>query len=117
MKPFLMGFVFAGRGLLAGWRGQRNIKVMVSLALLAVVLGWWLKISSLEWAAITLAVGLVLSLELVNTAGEKLVDLLSPEFDPRYGRVKDILAGAVLVAAIFAAIVGGVVFLPKLLAL
>ncbi len=117
MKPFLMGFVFAARGLRAGWSGQRNIKVMLGLALLAGGLGWWLEITSLEWAVISLSCGLVLSLELINTAGEKLVDILSPEIDPRYGRIKDILAGAVLVAAMFAAVAGAVVFLPKLFAL
>ena len=117
MKPFLMGFVFAARGLRAGWSGQRNIKVMIGLAAVAVGLGWWLGLDSVEWAVISLACGLVLSMELINTAGEKLVDILSPEIDPRYGRIKDILAGAVLVAAIFAAVAGAVVFLPKLLAL
>ena len=117
MKPFLMGFVYAARGLRAGWQGQRNIKVMVGMAALAVILGWWLKISSLEWAVVSLACGLVLSLELINTAGEKLVDILSPNIDSRYGQIKDILAGAVLTAAVLAAVAGAVVFLPKLLAL
>ncbi len=114
MKRFLMGFIFAGRGLKAGWKGQRNIKVMFGLAILAGFLGWWLKISRWEWSAISLACGLVFSLELMNTAGEKLVNILCPEQDARFGEVKDILAGAVLVASVFAAICGGVVFLPPL---
>ena len=117
MKAFMMGFVYAGRGLKAGICGQRNIKVMLGLGVVAVVLGWWLQISNLEWAVISLACGLVLSLELLNTAGEKLVDILSPEFNAQYGEIKDIMAGAVLVAAIFAAAAGLVVFLPKILAL
>jgi diacylglycerol kinase len=115
MKPFLMGFVYAFRGLAQGLKGQRNIKVMIGLALLAGALGVWLDISRVEWAVVSLACGLVLSLELMNTAQEKLVDILSPEIDPRYGQVKDILAAAVLVASAFAAVAGGFVFLPYLL--
>lgn len=115
MKRFLMGFVFAGRGLATAWRGQTNIKVMAAVGLAAIALGWWLEISPGEWGVVLLACGLVLGLELMNTAGEKLVDILSPEHDERYGRVKDILAGAVLVAAVFAAVAGVVIFWPRLL--
>ena len=114
MKGFLMGFAYAFAGLKAGWKGQRNIKVMVGLGFLAVVLGWWLGITKFEWAVVALACGLVLALELLNTAGEKLVDILSPEMNPRYGEIKDILAGSVLVAAIFSAIAGALIFIPYL---
>ena len=113
MKAFLKGFVYAGRGIAAGVRGQRNIKVMLLAAVVAGVLGVVLDISSGEWTAVVLAMGLVISLELVNTAGEKLVDVLSPAHDPRYGLIKDILAGAVLVAAVAAAGVGCLVFLGR----
>jgi diacylglycerol kinase len=110
---FLKGFVYAWRGIFAGGAG-RNFRVMLAVAVIVIVLGFFLNISLMEWCLVTLAMGLVLSLELLNTAGEKLVDILSPDHDPRYGMVKDILAGAVLVAALFAAIVGTLVFLPKL---
>jgi len=112
MKNFLMGFAYAFAGLKAGWNGQRNIKVMVFLALVAAALGFWFGISRVQWAVVALACAVVLSLELMNTAGEKLVDILSPEVDPRYGQIKDILAGAVLVAAFFAAVAGALIFLP-----
>ncbi len=115
MKGFLKGFTFAFAGLRAGWKGQRNIKVMVVLAALAVALGWWLGINRVEWAVVALACGLVLGLELVNTAGEKLVDILSPEINLKYGEIKDILAGAVLVAAVFSAVAGLIIFIPYIL--
>ena len=114
MNKFLMGFAYAARGIAAALRGQVNIKVMLGLAVVAVVLGAVLQISLLEWALIAGVTGLVLSLELLNTAGEKLVDILSPDHDPRYGQVKDILAGAVLVAALAAAVVGALIFVPRL---
>jgi diacylglycerol kinase len=111
VKKFLMGFVFAGRGLAAGLRGGTNLKVMVVLGSAAVALGIQQGISRLEWVALILCIGLVLSLELLNTAGERLIDILCPDHDPRYGMVKDILAAAVLVAAVAAAVVGVLVFL------
>ena len=113
MSGFLKGFVYAWKGIAAGAAG-RNFRVMLAAAAGVVVLGCYLEISGIEWALLTLAMGLVLALELLNTAGEKLVDILSPDHDPRYGMVKDILAGAVLVAALAAAIVGALVFLPRL---
>jgi len=115
MKKFLRGFVYAGRGIAAGWRGQTNIKVMLLIAVLACALGWWQGITRAEWGVVLLACGLVMGLELMNTAGEKLVDILSPDHDPRYGRIKDILAGAVLVAALCAAGAGLVIFVPYFL--
>ncbi len=113
MGGFLKGFVYAWWGIVAGAAG-RNFRVMLAAAVAVIVLGLFLNISQMEWCLVTLALGLVLSLELLNTAGEKLVDILSPDHDPRYGMVKDILAGAVLVAALVAAVVGALVFLPKL---
>lgn len=106
MGRFLMGFVHAGRGIAAGLRGQTNLKVMLALAMVAVGLGFHRRLDALEWSVIALCIGLVLALELVNTAGEKLVDILSPGHDPRFGRIKDILAGAVLTAAGCAAVAG-----------
>ena len=115
MRKFLQGFVFAGRGIAAGLRGQVNIKVMLVLAAVVVVLGVVFPISTVEWAVLAVVIGLVLSLELLNTAGEKLVDILSPEQNERYGQVKDLLAGAVLVAALAAGVAGALIFLPHII--
>jgi len=113
MTGFLKGFVYAWRGLAAGAEG-RNFRVMLAIAVAVVFLGFINKISPEEWALVSLATGLVLGLEMVNTAGEKLVDILSPGHDPRFGLVKDILAGAVLIAALAATVVGVVIFWPRL---
>ena len=112
MKAFLRGFLYAYAGIKAGWKGQLNIKVMIFLAGCAAALGFYVGLSRVQWAVVALACALVLAMELMNTAGEKLVDILSPEIDPRYGRIKDIMAGAVLVAAIFSAVAGVLVFWP-----
>ena len=111
MRRFLMGFVHAGRGLAAGLQGETNLKVMLAGAAVAVGLGLYRQLDRLEWVAIILCIGLVISLELANTAVERLLDVIHPEHDPRVGRVKDILAAAVLVAAVAAAVVGALIFL------
>lgn len=113
MTGFLKGFVYAWRGLVAGAKG-RNFRVMLVVAVAVIFLGIITEISPGEWALVSLVTGLVLGLELVNTAGEKLVDILSPDHDPRYGLVKDILAGAVLIAALAATVVGIIIFWPRL---
>ena len=114
MRAFLQSFAHAARGLAAGARG-RNFRVMLGLGLVALVLGLVLGLTPAAWCALALAAGLVLAVELVNTAGEELLDLLHPEHDPRAGRIKDLLAGASLLAAVAAAVVGVLVFLPRLL--
>ena len=116
MKAFLQGFVYAARGIAAGSHG-RNFRLMLGAAVVIAVLGWWVGVTAEQGALLALSMGLVLALELVNTAGEMLVDILSPGLDPRYGRVKDVLAGAVLVAAAATAVVGLLVLGPPLLAL
>jgi diacylglycerol kinase len=113
MRAFLRGFVHAGRGIAAGASG-RNFRVMLVAACGAGALAWWLEVGAVRAALVVACMGLVLALELVNTAGEMLVDVLCPDHDPRYGRVKDVLAGAVLVAAAVAAVVGLLVLGPPL---
>jgi diacylglycerol kinase (ATP) len=76
--------------------------------------GWFFEISSVEWMFQWLAIGMVMGLEGVNTAVEKLSDYVQPNTDPRIGRLKDISAGAVLMAAVVACIVGGIIYFPKL---
>lgn len=113
MTSFLKSFTFAWAGIRSGGRG-RNFRVMLAVGISVVALGLWQGLAPLEWAAVLICCGLVLGLELVNTAGEQLVDILSPDHDPRYGQVKDLLAGAVLLAALASVGVGLVIFWPRL---
>lgn len=111
---FLKGFVYAYRGLSYAYSGQLNFKVH-TLATVAVLLcGYFFKISIVEWLWITAAIALVIITELLNTAIETLVDLVSPEFHPKAGTVKDLTAAAVLIAALTAVLIGLLIFLPKL---
>ncbi|MCP4573908.1 MAG: diacylglycerol kinase family protein [bacterium] len=114
MRGFLRSFVYAARGMAHGLRSCRNLRIMAILAALAVILGVLLGLDRGEWCAVALACGLVLAVELVNSAGEALADLVQPDQDPRVGRIKDLLAGASLAAALAAAAVGLLVFVPHL---
>ena len=92
---FLKSFLFAVQGFRFAVRSERNIKVMLCGGALAVVAGLVLQLDLLSWGIIFLCCGVVISAELVNTAIETVVDLVSPEFHPLAGRAKDIAAAAV----------------------
>lgn len=83
-------------------------------AVATVVAGFWLEISTNEWIAVIFAIGLVIVAEMLNTAIEKLTDMVSPEIHPKAKVVKDLAAGAVLIASIVSAVIGLIVFMPKL---
>ena len=108
-----IGFVHAWNGFKKVVKSERNFRLQLGMALTVAVLGLVFRISSLEWLLVLLASTLVLCLEMVNTALEKLLDYLAPHYHPQAGMIKDISAGAVLLATLFAAIIGGVIFIPE----
>jgi len=83
----------------------------------AIAMGFLLQISALEWMVIAIVIAGVFVSELFNSAIENLVDLCSPDYDEKAGRIKDMAAGAVLIAALGALATGLIIFIPKLLAL
>lgn len=114
IKKFFKGFIFGFQGLLYAFNTQINFKVHTLCAILVFILGYFLNITLQEWLWITLAISMVLIAELFNTAFEVLVDLISPEYNRKAGIIKDLAAGAVMVTAFFAAIIGLIIFLPKI---
>jgi len=80
---------------------------------LAIALGIVLKLSSVEWAILTITIGLVLISEFINTSLEQIVDLVSPEKQEKAKIAKDVAAAGVLVSAIVAVLIGALLFLPK----
>ncbi len=94
---------------------EHSVMVQSSIALLMVIAGFYFEIDRVEWILQILAFGLVLSIEGMNTAVEKIADFIHPEFHDRIGFIKDIAAGAVFFAAIAAIIVGLLIYVPKFL--
>jgi diacylglycerol kinase (ATP) len=108
-------FRHAWRGLRLLVRTQANARLHLAATVLVVIAGLVLRVSRGEWGLLALASGLVWAAEALNTAVELLADRVSMEHDARLGRVKDLAAAAVLLAAIAAVVVGAVVFVPRVL--
>ncbi len=106
----LRSFRYAWHGLYLVIRYENNTRVHLLASIAAVALGMFLELSSLEWALVLMQIGLVWAAETFNTALEKLVDLVSPEYHPLAGKVKDIAAGAVLIVSLMSVVVGGIIF-------
>ena len=113
--PLYKSFGYAFQGIFNTIRTERNIKIHCAAAILVTIFGIWLQISKTEWMICFILFGLILALELVNTAVEATVDLFTEERKPLAKKAKDAAAGAVLIVAIFAAGIGILIFIPKLL--
>lgn len=107
-------FGYAFEGIINTILHERNMQIHCTVAILVVIFGFILKISYAEWCVCLVLFALVMSLELVNTALEAVVDLVTNERKPLAKKAKDAAAGAVLMSAIIAAILGGIIFFPKL---
>jgi diacylglycerol kinase (ATP) len=94
---------------------EHSIMVQFSIAILLVIAGFYFHISREEWMIQILAFGLVLGIESLNTAVEKIADFIHPEFHDRIGFIKDIAAGAVMFAAMAAMVIGLLIYVPKFL--
>lgn len=114
MTNLLNSFAFAFKGIARAIRDERSIRLQLLAAIGVVAFGAVVGLSAIEWALVALCCGGVLGAELLNTAIEYVVDLVSPEWRELAGRAKDAAAGGVLVVSLAAAIVGLVVFVPKL---
>lgn len=109
-----IGFSFAWNGIREVARTERNFQIHLAATLLIIIAGFIFQLTRLEWAILFLVIGLVLVAEITNSAIEKIMDHLKPELDPSAGVIKDIAAGAVLISAITAFVVGLIIFIPKL---
>ena len=113
--PLRKTFGYAFEGILTGIRKERNMRIHTAAMILVVFFGTVLGLSATEWCICLVLFGLVVALELVNTAVEAVVDLVTEERKPLAKIAKDTAAGAVLIAAIMAAVIGCIIFLPKIL--
>lgn len=115
MLSFLRSFIHAGRGIWSMILTERNFKIHLLAFSLVVGAGIYLQISKFEWLIILLISAVVLSIETVNSACERLCDLYSSDQNERIKKIKDISAGAVLIAAIISVVIAAIVFIPYLL--
>lgn len=114
-KKRILSFKYASEGIWIAFREEPNIKFHFLAAALALGLGIYFNISKFEWLILILLIGLVISLEMTNTAIEIVVDSFTQDHHPGAKKAKDVSAGAVWIASIASAIIGLMIFLPYLI--
>lgn len=114
-KRLVNSFKYAFEGIRQTYIGEQNLKIHTFIAILVIVFGFFLKISYVEWLVCLVLIGLVLMAEFFNTAVEYVVDLASPKIHPLAKAAKDTASAGVLMMAIISALIGGVIFIPKLI--
>jgi undecaprenol kinase len=113
LKRFFRGFVYAWSGIRYGLAYEGNFRFHTFTAIIVCLVGMYFEITKMEWFFVLTAIGGMLALELVNTAVEKTVDMITKDNHPLAKVAKDTAAGAVLVYAIYSVIIGLIIFLPR----
>ncbi|MEK4564521.1 diacylglycerol kinase family protein [Alkalihalobacillus sp. FSL R5-0424] len=116
-RRLLRSFVFATHGLKHVVKYEQNMQIHLGCSLLVMALAWWLHFPLMHWMILLLVIGGMFSLEIMNTAIERTVDLYTKEFHPLAKRAKDVAAAAVFVYGVFAVVIGLLLFGPPLLEL
>ncbi len=117
MKSRIGSFKFAFHGLRLLFRKEHNSRIHLLAAIAAITLGLILKINPMEWSSLIIVTCIVFIAELMNTSIESLSDLVDPEWNEKIREAKDYAAAAVLISAIISIVVGGFIFIPKILSL
>ncbi|MFD2561064.1 diacylglycerol kinase [Aquimarina rubra] len=110
----LRGCGYAFKGALLLLKTEPSIQVQAVIAIIMTALGFYLNITTTEWILQTFAIGLVMSIEGLNTTIEAIADFIHPDFHDKIGFIKDIAAGAVFIAAITAVVIGCLIYVPYL---
>ncbi len=111
----IKSFTYAWAGIKYCFKSESNFRIHVIAAIAAIIFAIVLNIAATEWIAICFCIALVLVMEMMNTAIEKLCDMVHIEQHPGIKKVKDIAAGAVLLSAVFSLVTGGIIFMPKII--
>lgn len=111
----LKGVVYAFKGAFLLLRHEASIQVQFVIAIIMTVAGFYFQLSTTEWMFQVFAIGLIMSMEGLNTAVEEIADFVHPDFHIKIGFIKDVAAGAVFIAAITAIIIGMIIYIPKFL--
>ena len=114
-KSRLGSLKFAFKGLGALLKNEHNARIHLVVALIAITSGMILNINAFEWSLLVIIIGIVFITEILNTSLETLADFVQPEWDEKIRMAKDYSAAAVMISAIISIIVGGIIFIPKIL--
>lgn len=114
-KPNHNKFAVAINGIIKVFKDESSFRYQFMVFVLAIILSIFFEISASQWILIIICAMIVFVLEIMNTAIENIIDLISPDFNVKAGMIKDISAGAVLVASIGSVVIGMIIFIPKIL--
>ena len=114
-KKLINSFKYAIQGFLMSFKKERNMKIHIFIMIAVILLGFLLKISKIEWIICIILFGIVIAGEMFNTAIETTVDIAMPYKNPKAKIAKDVSAGGVLILAITSAVIGGMIFIPKII--
>ena len=114
-KRIINSFKYAIEGFFTSLKTERNMKIHMVIMILVILMGFALKISLLEWIICIILFSIVISGELFNTAIETVVDMIMPHKNPKAKIAKDVSASGVLILAIGSAIIGLIIFIPKII--
>lgn len=111
----IKSFIYAWAGIKYCFKSESNFRIHLIAAIAAIIFALLLHISATEWIAVCFCIAFVVTMEMMNTAIEKLCDVVNTEPHPLIKKVKDIAAGAVLLSAGFSLITAAIIFLPKII--
>lgn len=117
IKKLINSFKYPIKGLKYAYRNEQNLAVDIGVSIIVLIAGIIFKLSLVEWIIIIFLIGIVISLELINTSIEAVVDLVTEEYHPLAKVAKDTSASAVFIIAIVSAIIGIIIFMPKIISL
>ena len=112
LRRLFKSFHYASRGIVIAWKYEQSFRIQVAAALTIVALIFWFQLPLWQAIALLLLIILVLTLELINSILERFVDVFKPRIHPMVEEIKDLMAGAVLIASVGALIVGLLIFMP-----
>ncbi len=115
LKQRISGFKYAFNGLYYVLKKQANMRIHFVAMILVILAGFYFRVSTTEWLFLILTISFVLVSEVINTAIEEIVNFISPKYNTQAGIIKDLAAAFVLLSAIFAVVVGTIIFVPKIL--
>ena len=114
IKRLGKSFMYAIKGLIKTFKEEQNLRIQTTAGIMVVFLGFYFRVSEFEWIILILIIGLVLLMELANSAVERVTDVLKPRINDYVKEIKDIMAGAVMLASIVAVIIGLIIFIPHI---
>ncbi len=115
LKKLRKSFSYALRGIVSVFRHEQNFRIQVFVAIVMIIAAFWFQISATRFMLLISTITFVLILEIINTAIERCLDIVKPRLSEQVEMIKDIMAGAVLISALFAVIIGICIFWPYLI--